>query len=141
MSLVKKFYADGIRFQCQGTGKCCMARGENTYVYLDHHDRLLLARHLGVSPAELRRKYLAKTHGLVHLRDPAKDCVFLENNRCAVYEARPRQCRTWPFWPENMKRRVWETEIVPFCAGIGKGRLYSAAEIEAILKLEEDRDG
>jgi hypothetical protein len=40
-----------------------------------------------------------------------------------------------------MKRRVWETEIVPFCAGIGKGRLYSAAEIEAILKLEEDRDG
>ena len=39
-----------------------------------------------------------------------------------------------------MKRRVWETEIVPFCAGIGKGRLYSAAEIEAIMSMEADLD-
>ena len=138
MFSIKKFYAEGIRFQCQGTGKCCRAHGENTYVYLDHHDRVRLADHLGISPAELRRRYLAKTHGLVHLRDPARDCIFLENHRCSVYEARPRQCRTWPFWPENMKRRVWETEIVPFCAGIGRGRLYTAEEIEAILGQDPD---
>eukprot|EP00961_Rhodomonas_salina_P046921 629705-Rhodomonas_salina.2 len=21
---------------------------------------------------------------------------------CSLYEARPKQCRTWPFWPENL---------------------------------------
>ena len=30
------------------------------------------------------------------------DCVFFDNHRrcCQVYEARPRQCRTWPFWSQ-----------------------------------------
>jgi len=137
---MKKFYADGIRFECQGSGNCCRARGEDTYVYLDYGDRLRLSRLLGMSAAELRRRFLAKTQGLVHIKDPARDCIFLENNRCSVYDARPRQCRTWPFWPENMKRRVWENEIAPFCPGIGKGRLYSAAAIEAILGQEPEGD-
>ncbi len=24
-------------------------------------------------------------------------CVFLENDRCSIYEARPQQCRDFPF--------------------------------------------
>ena len=44
------------------------------------------------------------------------DCVFLKEDpergrkTCSIYPVRPLQCRTWPFWPENL------AEIAP--AGI-----------------------
>jgi len=31
-----------------------------------------------------------------------KQCTFLDGNRCSIYEARPTQCKTYPFWPQNM---------------------------------------
>jgi len=34
-----KWYADGIRFECQGSGKCCSSRGEYGFVYLTKGDR------------------------------------------------------------------------------------------------------
>jgi Fe-S-cluster containining protein len=62
-----------------------------------------------------------------------QNCSFLDGKRCSVYEGRPSQCRTWPFWPENMNARTWNREIVPFCPGVGKGRLYTAEEIKAAM--------
>lgn len=53
-----------------------------------------------------------------------------------MYDIRPRQCRTWPFWPENMKRSFWEEEIAPFCPGIGQGRLFTAVEIEELIRKD-----
>ncbi len=35
----KHFYKDGIRFECQGEGKCCVTRGSYGYVYLSFSDR------------------------------------------------------------------------------------------------------
>ena len=34
---------------------------------------------------------------------PNYDCVLLdpETRKCRAYTARPRQCRTWPFWDSN----------------------------------------
>ena len=61
------------------------------------------------------------------------DCVFLKDNKCSVYEGRPTQCRTWPFWPEVMKPKAWRRDVVEFCPGANKGRLYSAKEIEKTL--------
>jgi Fe-S-cluster containining protein len=44
------------------------------------------------------------------------DCIFLDRTSnpgragCSIYHARPLQCRTWPFWPENLRtQRDWET--------------------------------
>ena len=40
-------------------------------------------------------------------------CVFLEKetNHCQIYEARPTQCRTYPFWPSIMKAPdAWNDE-------------------------------
>ena len=40
-------------------------------------------------------------------------CWFLDTatSRCLVYEARPVQCATYPYWPEIMARhRGWEWE-------------------------------
>jgi uncharacterized protein len=126
-------YEDGIRFECQGSGRCCTSRGAYGYVYLTEKDQRRLARFLEMSKQEMKRRYCDLTQGWVHLKDPQLDCAFLEDKRCTVYEARPEQCRTWPFWPENMQAKVWREEIASFCPGIGKGRLYTKEEIEALL--------
>jgi len=134
----KKFYHEGIRFECQDCGRCCLSRGGYGYVYLTAEDRKRLATHLEMTTREFTIRYTDRTDGLLHLKDPDRDCVFLEENRCSVYEARPRQCRSWPFWPENMKKKVWEREIASFCPGIGRGRLYTKEEIERIIKEQKD---
>jgi Fe-S-cluster containining protein len=134
--MTKRFYSDGIRFQCQGSGGCCRSRGPYGFVYLTLEDRRQLAAHLELATGSFTRRYCDQSEGDFFLKHPERDCCFLVDGRCAVYAARPLQCRTWPFWPENMNPRVWREEIVSLCPGVGKGRLYSAEEIEAILALD-----
>ncbi|HEY6011547.1 MAG TPA: YkgJ family cysteine cluster protein [Nitrospirota bacterium] len=130
----KRFYQEGIRFECQGDGKCCVTRGAYGYVYLSFNDRRRLAAHLGISCTEFTSRYTKKIDGLYELQYTGKDCPFLKQGRCDVYEARPGQCRTWPFWPENMDSAVWEREVASWCPGVGRGRLYTSDEIEDILR-------
>jgi len=37
-----------------------------------------------------------------------------------------------------MDKTVWEREVALYCPGVGKGRLYSAEEIEEILAKQKD---
>ena len=135
-----EIYRDGIRFECTGCGECCKARHGYGYVYVTLAERRALARHLGLATAAFTRRHCENTDGRFHLREPAKDCQFLDGARCTVYAARPGQCRSWPFWPENMTPKVWALEVVRDCPGVGQGRLHSRAEIEALLAQERARD-
>ena len=135
----KKFWENGIRFECQGTGRCCTSRGSYGYVYFTLSDRRRLAKYLGISTISFTKKYCKKTDGYFHLRDYEGPCEFLKGKACSVYEGRPTQCRTWPFWPENMNAQTWNCEIKSFCPGIGKGRLYTKDEIKTRLKLDPIR--
>jgi Fe-S-cluster containining protein len=60
------------------------------------------------------------------------DCVLLDRDtrKCSVYEARPIQCRTWPFWDSTLdKKKSWK-ETCEVCPGAGKGRVYTLEQIE-----------
>ena len=131
--MARPFWLEGVRFECQGTGRCCKSRGRYGWIYLTLEDRQRLAALLGMKTGQFTRRHCERTDGLWHLRHPERDCAFLEGARCGVYEARPTQCRTWPFWPENMNARAWPREVASFCEGAGKGRLYSAAEIQGLM--------
>ncbi len=63
---------------------------------------------------------------------PNGDCVFFDNQArtCQVYDARPRQCRTWPFWDSNLKSEAAWEETCEVCPGSGRGKLYSIGKIE-----------
>ena len=93
-----------------------------------------MAKHLGLATHVFTRKYCDQTQGHYHLKEVKAPCRFLKDKACTVYEGRPSQCRTWPFWPENMEAKTWTLDIQKNCPGVGKGRLYSKAEIEAQLK-------
>jgi len=66
------------------------------------------------------------------------DCVFLDRVSvpgkalCKLYEERPTQCKTWPFWPDILETpKSWELagKGAEGCAGIGKGELISYDDI------------
>lgn len=132
----KVWWSDGVRFECQGSGKCCVSRGEYGYVYLTLLDRKRLASFLNIPTRDFTRKYCHQHEGWFYLKDQGEQCRFLKNRRCTIYEARPTQCRTWPFWPENMKAKAWKIEVENYCPGVGKGKLFSANEIRKLLKVD-----
>jgi len=127
-------WRNGVRFQCQGSGKCCTSRGQYGYVYLTIEDRRRFAKYFKLTTAAFTRKYCDQHDGNFHLKNPDKDCGFLVEKRCTVYEARPSQCRTWPFWKENRSVRAWNRDVVAFCPGVGKGPLISPEEISKQLE-------
>ena len=93
-----------------------------------------MARELGMKTSEFTKKHCEQLDGIWKLKDGVKgNCRFLEGRRCGIYEGRPTQCRTWPFWPETLKAKTWNKEVRSFCPGVGRGRLWSAEEIEAVL--------
>lgn len=134
----KKWWSEGIQFECQGSGKCCVSRDEYGFVYLTTKDRRRLAKYFGLSLKEFTKEYCVEDQGVFWtLKDFKKACVFLKNKQCAVYEARPTQCRTWPFWPENMQAKNWKQDVANYCPGVGKGRVWTAQEIEKQLAIQE----
>ena len=137
----KSFWCDGVQFECQGSGRCCTARGDYGYVYVDLAERRQMAAWLGLRTSSFTRRYCERDGDDVYLKHPERDCLFLDGTRCRVYQARPTQCRTWPFWPENLNASVWKREVAPFCAGVGKGRLYTADEIRTIAEAHRRRGG
>jgi len=97
-----------------------------------------MAAHLGLGDAEFRKRYCEVVEGWLTLRTDAPACPFLgEGNACQVYEVRPVQCSTWPFWKENLVRDEWEGALTELCPGVGKGPLHARPEIEARVEANE----
>jgi Fe-S-cluster containining protein len=97
-----------------------------------------LARHLRLTTAEFGKRYLRRVGPRYSLIEkPGGECVFYDRG-CTVYPVRPLQCRSFPFWGDNLKsRRAWE-EAARECPGMGEGRLYTTAEIVRIRRGEVD---
>ena len=124
---------EGLRFRCTGCGRCCT--GSPGYVFLSPSDITRLAAHLQIGQKEFMRRYTRLVHGEVALLDePRSDhCIFLKDRACSAYEARPTQCRTYPWWIHNISsREAWE-ETAKECEGINHpdAPLVPAEEIEA----------
>ena len=129
----KPWYHKGLRFSCTRSGNCCRNHGDYAYVYLNEDEEAALAAHLGLSRAAFRERWCEDDRGWTVLRMDRPACPFLgEDQTCGVYAARPTQCRTWPFWRENLDREAWEGAVSHGCPGIGTGPLIPADEIDRI---------
>lgn len=64
--------------------------------------------------------------------------VPLNRRVCAIYPVRPLQCRTWPFWPENMKSRAAWDRAAKGCPGMNRGgRHFTKDQAETIRDANE----
>ena len=97
----------GLRFECTQCGKCCWTRGQYSHVYMTKGDVEAMAKAVGISVAETRERFTFRDeNGWTELDFSGGRCVMLDpaTNLCTVYESRPTQCRTFPFWPEMIRR-------------------------------------
>ena len=130
----KAFYSEGLRFSCTRCSSCC--RHEPGYVFLSETDVKLLAKALKIAYTGVMQKYCrwvpAPGGGkqLSLKEKPSFDCILWQNG-CSVYQYRPLQCRTFPFWQSVMStREAWDGLS---CPGAGKGTLHSKEHIESCL--------
>ncbi len=134
-ALPEPWYAPGLRFECTACGKCCVNHGEFSYVYSSREEREALARHLGLSLADFEARYCEAVPGGVSFRSAGDACIFLKGRRCSVYELRPSQCRSFPFWPELLADEdTWRRDVASFCPGVGQGKLHGVEEIRATAR-------
>ena len=138
-----EWYADGLRFNCTQCGNCCT--GPPGYVYFTEEEGRMMAEYLGTDLKTFRRRYARRMgrHWSLGERKTkfGHDCVFLDRSipgraTCSLYGARPTQCRTWPFWPENLTSpEAWShvKRNTP-CPGMDQGPLIP---IEAI-RIQRD---
>ena len=84
-------------FKCRQCGACCRWSG---HVLLTDADIARLAVASGIPEAEFIERYtiLASNRRQLSLIDQADgSCILLKDGRCSLYDARPAQCRDFPF--------------------------------------------
>ena len=100
-------------------GRCCT--GESGYIYVTKNEIENIAELLGMQANDFAKEYLYKKGYKYSIKEMkfngSYECVFYnrETNGCGIYDARPTQCRTFPFW-EYYKTRVEELKLE--CPGI-----------------------
>jgi hypothetical protein len=121
----KPWFHKGLRFECSQCGDCCT--GAPGFVWVNREEIEALAKHLDMALVDFERAYVRQVGIRKSLIEYANgDCVFFDPNarKCTVYDARPRQCRTWPFWESNVKTPETWKETCQVCPGSGKGKLH-----------------
>jgi Fe-S-cluster containining protein len=97
-----------------------------------------LAAALGVDVTQFEQQFVRRVgrrKSLVELLNG--DCVLFDRatRRCRVYEQRPRQCRTWPFWRSNVETPAAWDETCRTCPGSGRGPLVPSGQVDAQLAI------
>lgn len=131
------WYKDGLKFECTQCGRCCGAAPG--FVWVNAAEIAAMAEEKGsVSVAEFEQAFVRKVGARKSLTEFENgDCVFLDSQKrtCTLYNSRPRQCRTWPFWDSNLKSPEDWAQTCEVCPGAGKGELYSLDVIETQRKV------
>jgi len=129
------WYRKGLRFECTQCGKCC--GGAPGTIRVSDDEIAALARRLDLSDSDFRARYTRRIRGgeLTLVEKANYDCAFFDREEgCSVYDDRPRQCRTWPFWSSVVhSNETWDDEAEE-CPGMNSGRLRDAAEILQIAR-------
>jgi uncharacterized protein len=134
------FYAAGLRFSCTRCSACC--RGAPGYVFLSKEDLGRLQKRLSLDFKGFFGKYCTLvdvgTGMALSLREGLReggshDCLFWAPEGCSVYEDRPVQCSTYPFWATILDSEASWRDETRSCPGIGSGELRSKVYIEERL--------
>ncbi|ECP7275047.1 YkgJ family cysteine cluster protein [Campylobacter jejuni] len=100
-------------------GKCCI--GESGNIFVSKEELEALRRYLNLESKEFTEKYLKKVGFKMSFKEVEFEdgfaCIFFDTQKrnCSIYDFRPKQCRTFPFW-EYFKTH--QKELKKECIGI-----------------------
>lgn len=100
-------------------GNCCI--GESGYIWVTPAEIQNIASFLKLNETDFREQHLRKVQYRYSLKErqvgESFECEFfnMAQKRCTIYEVRPSQCRTFPFW-DYFKEHIKEVEKE--CPGI-----------------------
>ena len=103
--------------ECQG--RCCT--GESGYIYVSKQEMKKISKLLELNLKDFMDQYLFKKDYKYSIKEringDSHECIFYDvsSNGCKIYDARPIQCKTFPFW-DYYKTRVDELKLE--CPGI-----------------------
>lgn len=134
---------DEFQFDCHPGISCFNECCKNTQIQLTPYDIVRLKRRLGETSDEFVAKrtipFEMDHHGLPGLRlgtkPGTKECVFLEESGCSVYEDRPTACRYYALG--NMGVRKTDSSVVeeayfvvkePHCKGHFESKMRTVDE-------------
>jgi len=99
-------------FSCEGN--CCI--GESGYIWITIQEIELLAKFLKQSYDEVIKNSLRKigykySINEVKIADNNFACKFfdLDKKQCSIYDVRPSQCKSFPFW-DYFKENIEEVK-------------------------------
>lgn len=133
------WYEHGLTFSCiPGCRYCCSV--EPGFVFLSLNDLKRIALGTGKTLKETLEQYcIAVPMGDVthfSLKETQhNDCIFLTPEGCGIYEHRPVQCSTYPFWAHILESPAYWEEEKAWCPGIGQGEVHTEEEIQEALAI------
>jgi len=86
---------DGIDFECKKCGACCKWEG---VVIVTPEDIQGMSDHLSLDIEDFLKRY-TKKHGkdtVLKNKPDSSSCVFLKDNKCDIWDAKPKQCGDFP---------------------------------------------
>ena len=130
----------GLRFECTMCGNCCT--GPEGYILVTDDECRAIAKRLGLTFEDFLRDHTHMTTEGRSLNERQTtfglDCAFLDRETvpgkavCGIYEDRPAQCRTWPFWSSVIKsERTWRA-TKRTCPGLDQGPLVTPQQIRVL---------
>lgn len=115
------WYAKGLPFKCTECGKCCT--GGPGFTWVTESEIQAIADYLKLPVEKFSRKYLRRIGDRYSLIEKGRnnyDCIFLQGKGCTIYPVRPKQCKTFPFWPSLLRSSEAWKEAEERCEGIHK---------------------
>jgi uncharacterized protein len=102
-------------------GRCCI--GNSGYIWTSVEEQKAIAELLKIKIDEFKKEYLIFVNGKYSIKELKINdvyyCVFFDTEKkcCSIYDVRPEQCRSFPFWEYYRD----ETDLImDECPGIEK---------------------
>jgi hypothetical protein len=83
-------------------GRCCT--GESGYIWISEEEAKKVASFLSMDMDSFAKNYLFVVKGRLSIIEKEYNggyaCIFFDEKakNCSIYEVRPAQCRSFPFW-------------------------------------------
>ena len=130
-------YPTAVHFQCTKCGICCGDTKQKTrHILLLKTETEQIATATSQPTSQFTTKIKNKALYSYEMKK-TKDgkCIFLKNNRCTIYAARPLICRFYPFELKITHSGKHTFLYTTECPGINKGPILSKNYFRKLLRL------